>query len=140
MAFGAAAPASPPACADHYGWSLIASTMVYRDFFDPRQLRQDAQEDLPRVHGMLESVRAGVTGLQVAPRLLVYGFSRGAQMAHRFSMIYPREVAVAVLSAGSYTSPDARTGAGGRRPPGALSFRPAHAGLHTCRTRASLCR
>jgi poly(3-hydroxybutyrate) depolymerase len=100
-------------CADQYGWLLVAPTMVYRDYFDPQQLREDAQDNLPRVHAMLESVRAGVTGLELAPELLVYGFSRGAQMAHRFSMTYPREVAaVAALSAGSYTLPNAEDATG----------------------------
>ena len=103
---GSAISARLRSCADRYGWVLFAPTMAYRDYFDPRQLRSDAQENLPRVHALLDQVRAGVTGLVLQPRLLLYGFSRGAQMAQRFSMVYPGEVAgVAALSGGSYTLP-----------------------------------
>jgi putative flippase GtrA len=95
-------------CADRYGWIVVAPSMVYRDYFDPAQLRTDAQQNLPSVHDLVEQVRAAVSGLELQPRLLVYGFSRGAQMAHRFSMLYPSDVAaVATLSAGSYTLPEA---------------------------------
>jgi putative flippase GtrA/poly(3-hydroxybutyrate) depolymerase len=94
-------------CADRYGWILVAPTMVYRDYFDPQQLRTDALQNLPRVYGLVEQTRRLVSGLELQPRLLVYGFSRGAQMAHRFSMVYPTSVAAAAtLSAGSYTLPD----------------------------------
>ena len=55
-------------------------------------------------------VRDAAVGVEVASTLLLYGFSRGAQMAHRFSMVYPSEVAaVAVLAAGSYTMPHTAT-------------------------------
>jgi pimeloyl-ACP methyl ester carboxylesterase len=81
--------------------------MVYREYFDPEQLRADARDNLPQVHALLDALHAGAAGVDLAPRLLLYGFSRGAQMAHRFAMAYPAEVAgVAVLSAGSYTLPD----------------------------------
>jgi pimeloyl-ACP methyl ester carboxylesterase len=93
-------------CADQYGWLLVAPSMAYRDYFDPDQLRLDAQENLPAVHVILDKVRAAVSGFVVQPRLIVYGFSRGAQMAERFALLYPHEVAaVAALSAGSYTLP-----------------------------------
>jgi len=96
-------------CADQYGWMLLAPTMAYGDYFDPQQLRSDAQQNLPRVHQMIDELRAGVRGVDLQPGLLVYGFSRGAQMAERFSIVYPDEVAgVATLSAGSYTLPQAQ--------------------------------
>jgi poly(3-hydroxybutyrate) depolymerase len=94
-------------CAEQHGWLLIAPTMAYRDYLDPDQVRQDAEENLPRLHALLANLRARITGVPLQPGLLLYGFSRGAQMAHRFSLLYPREVAaVAVLSAGSYTLPE----------------------------------
>jgi hypothetical protein len=103
---GEAIAARLRACAEQYGWLLVAPTMVYRDYFDPDQLRLDAQENLPEVHVILDRVRAAVSGFIVQPRLIVYGFSRGAQMAERFALLYPDEVAaVATLSAGSYTLP-----------------------------------
>jgi predicted esterase len=104
---GAAISARLRPCADQYGWVLVAPTMAYRDYFDPHQLRVDAEQNLPQVHALLDQVRAGVSGLDLEPRLIVYGFSRGAQMAERFSTVYPGEVAgVAALSGGSYTLPE----------------------------------
>ncbi|HEX7588310.1 MAG TPA: hypothetical protein VF478_08355, partial [Anaerolineae bacterium] len=45
-------------------------------------------------------------GLKLLPKVLVYGFSRGAQLGHRFAMFYPDHIqAVAILSAGTYTLP-----------------------------------
>ena len=94
-------------CAEQHGWLLIAPTMAYRNYLDPDQVRQDAEENLPRLHALLANVRAQIAGVYLQPDLLLYGFSRGAQMAHRFSLLYPSEVtAVAVLSAGSYTLPE----------------------------------
>jgi cytochrome P450 len=61
---------------------------------------------------MIDAVRAGLTGLTIHPRLLLYGFSRGAQMAQRFSMVYSGEVAaVATPAAGSYSVDRAQTSA-----------------------------
>ena len=100
-------------CADQYGWLVVAPTMAYRDYFDARQVRADERENLPRVEALLQALEGSATNFTLAPRLLVYGFSRGAQMAHRFSMFYPSHIAaVAALSAGSYTLPEAadRTG------------------------------
>lgn len=100
------------ACADQYGWVILAPTMAYRDYFDPQQLRADAQQNLPRVRELIQQLRDALNNMQLQPKLLLYGFSRGAQMAHRFSMVYPSEVvAVAVLSAGSYTLPEAEDAA-----------------------------
>ncbi|MHB1133365.1 MAG: alpha/beta hydrolase, partial [Chloroflexota bacterium] len=46
------------------------------------------------------------TGLRLEPRALLYGFSRGAQYAHRFALAYPEKVAgVAAMAAGTYTLP-----------------------------------
>jgi poly(3-hydroxybutyrate) depolymerase len=99
-------------CADQYGWIIVAPTMVYRDYFDPEQLRTDAQQNLPIVNDLIQQVRDATSGLDLAPKLFVYGFSRGAQMADRFTMVYPREIAaVAALSAGSYTLPDSQDAA-----------------------------
>lgn len=92
-------------CAERYGWVLVAPTMAYRDFLDPEQVRRDGEENLPAVHTLVDDIRSRAGGV-TSEQILVYGFSRGAQMAHRFAMAYPQEVlAVAALSAGSYTMP-----------------------------------
>ena len=94
-------------CADQYGWLLIAPTMAYRTYFDPDQVRLDAEQNLPQVHGLIARLRTQLAGVPLWDKLLLYGFSRGAQMAHRFTLAYPQEVAaVAALSAGSYTLPE----------------------------------
>lgn len=44
--------------------------------------------------------------IQLKDHYLLYGFSRGAQIAHRFATLYPERVlGVAVLAAGTYTLP-----------------------------------
>src|SRR5262249_39187166 len=51
----------------------------------------------------------------VASRAMLFGFSRGAQLAHRFALYFPTRVrAVAALSAGTYTLPDSALSIGGR--------------------------
>jgi hypothetical protein len=45
-------------------------------------------------------------GMPVKSQLLLYGFSRGAQLAHRYALMYPEKtLSVAVISGGSYTLP-----------------------------------
>jgi pimeloyl-ACP methyl ester carboxylesterase len=47
---------------------------------------------------------------------MLFGFSRGAQLAHRFAIAYPeRTRAVAAMSAGTYTLPRAADAASGAR-------------------------
>jgi poly(3-hydroxybutyrate) depolymerase len=96
-------------CADEHGWVVIAPSMGYRDYMDHEQVRLDAQENIPRLRDLLDQVRSQLPDVPLADRVLVYGFSRGAQMAHRLALFYPNDVrAVATLSAGSYTLPDFR--------------------------------
>lgn len=96
------------ACAEQNGWVLIAPTMAYRDYMDPDQVRLDDGQDLPRVRDLINAAEARLAdqGLRFEDGLLVYGFSRGGQLAHRFALFYPDQVTgVAALSAGSYTLP-----------------------------------
>src|SRR5262249_10288121 len=59
------------------------------------------------LHSILEEV-AWLTGASTA-RFYLFGFSGGAQFAHRYLMAHPHRVAGAVIaSAGWYTYPDAR--------------------------------
>ena len=102
-------------CANAHGWVIVAPTMAYRNYFDPQQLRTDAEQNLPWLRALLDRIQSTARGFTPQPGILVYGFSRGAQMAHRFSMLYPDEVAAeATLSAGSYTLPQALDATGAR--------------------------
>jgi predicted esterase len=101
------------ACAERNGWVLVAPTLTYRSVMDAEQLRLDDQQDLPALRKLVQDVRASLAELPLADAEFVYGFSRGAQLAHRLALLYPDRVAgVAAASAGTYTVP--RTGTVGR--------------------------
>ena len=91
--------------ADRYGWLIVAPTIDYGDWRDPNQV---ARED-PRLIGALIDYLDQLparTGWQTRPEVLLLGHSRGAQLAHRFAEFRPdRALAVAALSAGTYTLP-----------------------------------
>ncbi len=94
--------------ADHNGWVLIAPDMPYVcDYTDPLQLMQEDKRLVRDLWAMLDGL-PGRLGLKLRQHVLLYGFSRGAQIAHRFALFYPDEVeAVVAMSAGSYTLPQA---------------------------------
>ncbi len=98
--------------ADRNHWLIVAPTIDYGDWRDPGQV---ADED-PALMGWLASYLdelPSLTGLSVRRRAFVLGFSRGAQLAHRFALFYPEKVtAVASVSAGTYTVPLARSDLG----------------------------
>jgi len=86
-------------------WILIAPTVPYGDWRDPNQLTVEELRLLPQLSTLIDYVREEA-GLKVAGKVMLFGFSRGAQTALRFSMLYPERVeAVAALSAGTYTVP-----------------------------------
>jgi poly(3-hydroxybutyrate) depolymerase len=94
--------------ADQHGWLIVAPTINYGDWTDPVQI---THEDPALVAWLSEYVRhlAEHTGFSVKPRVLLFGHSRGAQLALRFTEIHPEEVAgVAAASAGTYTLPVSR--------------------------------
>jgi pimeloyl-ACP methyl ester carboxylesterase len=99
--------------ADAHGWLIIAPTIGYGDWTDPAQI---VREDPALVAWLSEYVRhlADRTGYEVAPRVLIFGHSRGAQLALHFTEIHPEQVvAVSAASAGTYTLPfslDSQTG------------------------------
>jgi predicted esterase len=110
---GMAAPLLP--LARSQGWNLIAPTIPYGEWRDPNQLTGEELGLQPQLANLLEGVGAE-TGVPVGPRVLFFGFSRGAQAALRFAMLYPDRVeAVAAFSAGTYTLPttSVKTAAGG---------------------------
>lgn len=98
-----AAPLIAPATAR--GWVVVAPTFAYGDWKDVNQVRRDDTAVIPALKSVLDALPARL-GASVDERVLVYGFSRGAQIAHRFAFFYPDRVsAVAALSAGTYTVP-----------------------------------
>ena len=93
------------ATAERNGWIVLAPTFTYRDYQNPDLVLRDDTTLLPRLAATIDAI-PGRTGLATRERVLLYGFSRGAQAAQRFATFYPERVAgVAVLSAGSYTLP-----------------------------------
>lgn len=92
--------------ADQNNWVLVAPTVPYeRDYMDPVQLMDEDLRFTITLNSLLQSLPEKL-GLELRQHALVFGFSRGAQLGHRFALFYPGRVeAVAALSAGSYTLP-----------------------------------
>jgi predicted esterase len=91
--------------AEQDGWILISPTYHYRDNFNPVTVREDDTELIPRLKVYLDNLPAK-TGLPIRDKVLLYGFSRGGQIVHRFAEFYPEKtLAVAVFAAGTYTLP-----------------------------------
>jgi pimeloyl-ACP methyl ester carboxylesterase len=101
--------------ADFEDWVIVAPTYNYGDWRDPNQVaREESSRFIPRLHEFLQEL-PGRTGLDLEPRAALLGFSRGAQLAQRFAMIYPEQtLAVAAFSAGTYTLPESQAQAQGR--------------------------
>lgn len=101
--------------ADRHGWIVVAPTFAYGDWRDPEQVRRDGSIFLPQLRTLLDGL-PGRTGLQLRPRALLYGFSRGCQGAHRYASFYPEStLAVASFSCGTYTLPYTTSMPDGRR-------------------------
>jgi predicted esterase len=109
---GPAFSSSLVAVAEKYHWLLIGPTLPYTDYMNTTTL---LSEDI-RFTGMLADMMNSLPkklGLKLRQHALVYGFSRGAQLAHRFGIFYPERVeSVAAISAGSFTLPSANKGNG----------------------------
>jgi predicted esterase len=91
--------------AERNGWILVAPTFHYRDNITPAGVLRDDTVLLPRLKQYLDDLPAK-TGLPIRQKVLLYGFSRGAQIVHRFAEFYPgRTLAVALFAAGNYTLP-----------------------------------
>jgi pimeloyl-ACP methyl ester carboxylesterase len=93
--------------ADQYGWLIVAPTIDYGDWTNPSVV---ARED-PLLIGALADYLdqlPDLVGMPTRREVLILGHSRGAQLAHRFAEFRPDKVlAVAALSAGTYTLPHA---------------------------------
>src|SRR4051812_12244286 len=99
--------------ADADGLVLIAPTFHYKAIDDAAVLAGEDVENFARIVSFLDRLPA-IAGAPMQSQILLYGFSRGGQTAHRFALVYPERVAAtAVLSAGAYTLPLASLGDGG---------------------------
>lgn len=100
-------------------WIVVAPTVPYGDWRDPNQLVNEELRLLPQLNTLLGAVEEEA-GVSIRPRVMLFGFSRGAQAALRFTTLYPDRVeSVVALSAGTYTLPLAtiQTSAGTVRAP-----------------------
>jgi pimeloyl-ACP methyl ester carboxylesterase len=91
--------------ADHYQWLIVAPTIAYGDWMDPAVVAREDPLLIRALANYLDQLPQ-LTGFSVRRQVLVLGHSRGAQLAHRFAEFRPdRVLAVAALSAGTYTLP-----------------------------------
>ncbi len=95
--------------ADEYGFVLVAPTMKYdSNYSDPANIAANDAVLLPELDKLLDRLPTQL-GYPVSQKALVFGFSRGGQIAHRFAFFYPERVlGVAAISAGNYTLPAAQ--------------------------------
>jgi pimeloyl-ACP methyl ester carboxylesterase len=91
--------------ADRYGWLLVAPTIDYGDWRNPAVVMREEPIIIRALSDYLDQLPQ-LTKLPTRRLVLLLGHSRGAQLAHRFAEFRPdRVLAVAVLSAGTYTLP-----------------------------------
>lgn len=91
--------------ADRNGWVVLAPTFRYQNWHDPAAVAQEDVTILRRLLATLDGLPERV-GLRLRRQVLLYGFSRGGQIAHRFALAYPdRVLGVATIAAGTYTLP-----------------------------------
>src|SRR5579883_2542431 len=138
----AASPAAPPAPApspaqdlvfdDYYvhvppgvkdpAPVLVALHGMGGDGTNPATVASEGPRFLPRLAQILDELPAK-TGHLLQPRVALYGFSRGAQLADRFALLYPDRVrGVVLMSAGTYTLPFRTTTVSGSVQPLAYPF------------------
>ena len=93
--------------AERYGLSIVAPLFEKKLYGQYQQLvdsRTGVRADLALIDILDICGRLSAASVE---RVLMFGFSGGAQFSHRFTLAYPRRVASAILvSAGWYTFPD----------------------------------
>jgi len=98
--------------ADRNHWLLIAPTINYGDWTDPKQIAREEPALIRWLADYLDHLPE-IIGAPIKPRILLLGHSRGAQLAHRFALFQPERIlAVAAVSAGTYTLPFDRSSDG----------------------------
>jgi predicted esterase len=91
--------------AERNGWVIVAPTFSYRNWKDPATVAEDDVALTAALAQLLDSMPHRL-GRPTSRRAILFGFSRGAQLAHRFALAYPeRTSAVAAMAAGTYTLP-----------------------------------
>jgi pimeloyl-ACP methyl ester carboxylesterase len=91
--------------ADTNGWLIVAPTIDYGDWTNPNVVAQEDPLLIQALNDYLDGLPQRAGG-PVRHLVLLLGHSRGAQLAHRFAEFRPdRVLAVAALSAGTYTMP-----------------------------------
>jgi pimeloyl-ACP methyl ester carboxylesterase len=92
--------------ADRYEWLIVAPTIEYGDWTNPAVVAQEDPVLIQALSAYTEQLPQ-LIGAPVHHKLLILGHSRGAQLAHRFAEFQPQRVlAVAAISAGTYTMPE----------------------------------
>lgn len=92
--------------AEKNGVVLLAPTFNYNENYQNPQTVSTEDGVLTKKLNQMVSELGTLENRELKKRLLLYGFSRGAQLAHRYALLYPdRTLGVAALSAGSYTLP-----------------------------------
>jgi hypothetical protein len=76
------------------GWALLAPTLAYDDWSDPDRVATDAANTMPLLAGLIGTLEEQF-GIEVQPRVLLFGSGRGALTARQFTILYPRSVAAA---------------------------------------------
>jgi pimeloyl-ACP methyl ester carboxylesterase len=96
--------------ADQYGWLIVAPTIRYGDWTKADLI---AREDPALIAWLSDEINTLTANADypVSNQVLLFGHSRGAQLALRFTEVHPEQVAgVAAISAGTYTLPVTRDG------------------------------
>lgn len=103
--------------ADKNGWVLVIPHLPYGDWTQSDQLKAEEKKLMSWLNALIGSL-PDETGLPLGEKVLLYGFSRGGQLAHRFALAYPQRVmAAAIMSPGTYTLPVVRNAAYDDRAP-----------------------
>lgn len=87
--------------------TIIAPLFTKEGFGQYQQLQTRTPDQTPADTGMIRLLDALATEHEIATdRFALFGFSGGAQMAHRFAMFHPKRVTrLCVVSAGWYSLP-----------------------------------
>jgi pimeloyl-ACP methyl ester carboxylesterase len=101
--------------ADANGWLIVAPSISYGDWTNPDVISHEDPALIAWLSDYIDSLPQR-TGLPIQPRVLLFGHSRGAQLALRFTEIHPDQVAgVAAVAAGTYTLPESTDASSGQR-------------------------
>jgi pimeloyl-ACP methyl ester carboxylesterase len=104
--------------ADAHNWVIVAPTIAYGDWTNPAQIAQEEPALIAWLSNYLATLNQRIDA-PIASRVLLFGHSRGAQLALRFTEVHPEQVAgVAAVSAGTYTLPESQDASSG----GALNY------------------